>query len=217
MDYTSRAQLRKPPDGEPQDVADLNFNADRIDAFGMGAYICTSTTRPTGVDRWDGLMIKETDTKAYGFWDAAATKWMMFDTVWQTTPLILSFGDATHPVIWNSATQLQKYFRTGNKVDVSVTAAGHASMVINGGAGFGYFKYPLGAVPNDGDAGNGYLGRGFIKPTGAGALTGVNVRKTVSVATREYYVLSSDTDVGYDNTIWGSNMILRYRYSYDME
>lgn len=69
MDYTSKG-LRKPTGPEAADVADINFNADRINSYGMGAFECTSGTRPAAP--WAGLQIFETDTKCTLVWDGTA-------------------------------------------------------------------------------------------------------------------------------------------------
>lgn len=74
---TTRLALTKPTpgSGEPVDVADhLNANWDRLDAA-VGAFVCTSSTRPTGADRWAGRIIFETDTGKMYIWDATDTQW----------------------------------------------------------------------------------------------------------------------------------------------
>jgi hypothetical protein len=53
------------------DVADLNTNADDIDAA-VGMTICTSTTRPSSP--WDGQSIHETDTDNSFVWNGTAWK-----------------------------------------------------------------------------------------------------------------------------------------------
>lgn len=74
---TTRLLLTKPTPGtgEPVDVADhLNGNWDKVDAA-VGAFVCTSGTRPTGADRWAGRIIFETDTGKMYIWDATDTAW----------------------------------------------------------------------------------------------------------------------------------------------
>lgn len=74
---TSKGLIKPNNDNStPADVSQLNTNFDRVDAYGMGAFLCTSTTRPTGADRWDGQIIKETDTKMVCQWDAALARWL---------------------------------------------------------------------------------------------------------------------------------------------
>lgn len=61
---TSKGLIKPNNDNStPADISQLNTNFDRIDGYGMGAYVCTSTTRPIGADRWVGMFIVETDTK----------------------------------------------------------------------------------------------------------------------------------------------------------
>lgn len=74
---TTRLLLTKPTpgSGEPVDVSDhLNGNWDKVDAA-VGAFVCTSGTRPTGADRWAGRLIFETDTGKMYIWDATDTQW----------------------------------------------------------------------------------------------------------------------------------------------
>jgi hypothetical protein len=59
-------------------ATDIATNAANITA--TRATVCTSTTRPT-TGLFVGKLIRETDTKAYGYWDGSA--WVMFDTVMQ--------------------------------------------------------------------------------------------------------------------------------------
>lgn len=77
---TTRLLLRK-PDGDPATgdfvnaPLDLNANFDKIDAA-VGFTICTSGTRPTGTDRWDGRQIYETDTRRAYVWSELITTWL---------------------------------------------------------------------------------------------------------------------------------------------
>jgi hypothetical protein len=78
--FTSRLGLRKPdPDPSTGDfitvTTDINASMDKIDAA-VGKTICTSGTRPTGSDRWDGREIYETDTRRSYMWSAAVTNWL---------------------------------------------------------------------------------------------------------------------------------------------
>lgn len=73
--YTPKG-LSKPGDGDFQDVSVLDGNMDRLDTYGMGPVVCTSTTRPTGTNLWDGMLIYETDTKRLRRYRASDTKWL---------------------------------------------------------------------------------------------------------------------------------------------
>lgn len=77
---TTKLLLRKPdPDPATGDfinvATDINNNADIIDAA-VGYFICTSGTRPTGSNRWDGRPILETDTRRAYVWNNALTTWI---------------------------------------------------------------------------------------------------------------------------------------------
>lgn len=58
--------MEKAEDGEFADQVVYNRGLDKIDLYGMGASICTSTSRPTSP--WTGLTIIETDTKIVRVW-----------------------------------------------------------------------------------------------------------------------------------------------------
>lgn len=59
---TDRLGLSKPDVDEPYDVSiEFGTNLDKIDAA-VGAFECTAATRPTGSDKWSGMLIRETDT-----------------------------------------------------------------------------------------------------------------------------------------------------------
>lgn len=96
--------------GEVVDIAKINDNFERLNLYGMGSFVCTSTTRPGGADRWTGQVIYETDTKATGIYDG--TNWIMYDSVWQpwTNQAFANFVKGT-------STVAGQYFRTGKKVD----------------------------------------------------------------------------------------------------
>lgn len=69
MPDTSSKGLLKPFENENYDVAVVNANTQRINDFAMGAFSCTSTTRPTGSNRWPGLLIYEEDTGITRVWN----------------------------------------------------------------------------------------------------------------------------------------------------
>lgn len=73
--FTNRLGLIKPSGGENLDVDQVNANSDRLDDF-AGAKICTSTTRPTGTDRFPGVQIYETDTGCMRTWDGVRNRWV---------------------------------------------------------------------------------------------------------------------------------------------
>lgn len=69
---TTRLGLTKPDLTDIVDIAQLNSNADKIDT-NIGAYICTSTTRPS--TPYTGQVIYETDSKLT--WTYASGAWKL--------------------------------------------------------------------------------------------------------------------------------------------
>lgn len=77
---TTRLLLRKPdPNPTTGDLinvtTDISDSMDKLDAT-AGFTVCTSGTRPTGTDRWDGRQIYETDTRRTYMWANALTTWL---------------------------------------------------------------------------------------------------------------------------------------------
>jgi hypothetical protein len=72
---TDRLGLSKPDVDEPYDVSiEFGTNLDKIDAA-VGFHECTSSTRPTGSDKWPGMAIRETDTGKCYVLDEDDTNW----------------------------------------------------------------------------------------------------------------------------------------------
>ena len=69
---TTRLGLTKPDGTDLVDIAVLNTNANKIDAA-AGAFVCTSTTRPS--TPYSGQIIYETDTDQSFVWDSATSTW----------------------------------------------------------------------------------------------------------------------------------------------
>jgi hypothetical protein len=69
---TTRLGLTKPDGTDLVDIAVLNTNANKIDAA-VGAFVCTSTTRPS--TPYAGQIIYETDTDQSFVWDSATSAW----------------------------------------------------------------------------------------------------------------------------------------------
>lgn len=74
-DFTSKLLLIKPTTAENADIAQINANMDEIDS-NAGAFICTSTTRPTGTNRFSGQFAYETDKHRLIQWDATNNRWI---------------------------------------------------------------------------------------------------------------------------------------------
>lgn len=71
---TARLGLHKPADDGSEDVnvlTDLNQPYDRLDLY-IQCRVVTSSTRPTGTDRFTGLQIWETDTGKSYIWNGSA-------------------------------------------------------------------------------------------------------------------------------------------------
>jgi hypothetical protein len=113
---TTRLLLRK-PDGDPVtgdniDVdLDISASMDKIDDA-VGAHVCTSGTRPTGSQRWNGRIIKETDTLRMYVWDAGLSFWL---------PLLNGRGSGIGPYLLGTSTDT-----TGEGINSSGTAASTA-------------------------------------------------------------------------------------------
>ena len=69
---TARGLLIKPDTLEAADVAVINANMDKISLYAAGAFLCTSTTRPSAP--WQGMKIYETDTQYSFTW--TGTQWV---------------------------------------------------------------------------------------------------------------------------------------------
>lgn len=77
---TTKLGLRKPdPNPSTGDfinvTTDINNSMDTLDSA-VGVFICTSGTRPTGSQRWDGRDIFETDTRRRYMWSASVNDWL---------------------------------------------------------------------------------------------------------------------------------------------
>lgn len=84
---TSRLGLTKPATTDPVDIAQLNANADKLDAA-VGIFVCTSATRPS--TPWNGLTIYETDTKDTLVYNNAA--WVIINDYDALTTLVSRLG-----------------------------------------------------------------------------------------------------------------------------
>lgn len=100
---------------------------------------CTSASRPASP--YDGMRIFETDTKAFGIWDAATSRWLMYDSAWQNwTPVLVHFDK--NVVIGNGFLR-GRYFRNGKKVSLQVGYQLGTTTSHNGGTGPLQIVYPV--------------------------------------------------------------------------
>jgi hypothetical protein len=113
---------------------------------------CTSSTRPaTGL--FDGMRTYETDTKAYGFYDATAAKWVMFDTQWQSFVPTITLGatgasnDVGTAITIGNGTMLGRYFRAGRKIDLQCWFLIGSTTSYGGKNGYILADYPTGLRP----------------------------------------------------------------------
>lgn len=99
---------------------------------------CTSTTRPATPSPGDQIF--ETDTRAHGVYDSTLG-WLMTDTVWQSAPLLASFGSGAF-ITWNSSQTLNKYMRAGKRLHVEF-GFNIASDAVAGSSGSGRLHVSL--------------------------------------------------------------------------
>ena len=107
---TTRLGLSKPDGSDVVDIAVLNANSDKLD-IAAGAYICTSSTRPT--TPWNGQFIYETDTFTALVYKSSTSTWSPLggSTVGPTPPTGASKGD----LWWDSDTgRLYVYYVDAN-------------------------------------------------------------------------------------------------------
>lgn len=138
------------------------LSADRMNFMEAGIanadfLTCTSTTRPTA-GLFEGMRIYETDTKAYGFYDATAAKWVMFDTQWQSYVPGLTLAstsastDVGSGITLGNGTLVGRYFRTGRKIDLQGWYALGSTTSYGGKNGYILMDYPTGLRPGAGYA-----------------------------------------------------------------
>lgn len=108
----SRTGYVLPAGPEQCDVTVVNANMTKIDAQ-IGAFVCTSTTRPSSP--YSGQIVFETDTQMFAFWSGSA--WIQF--VGPTT------GSAVHEVEYyqSAAQSLPNAADTPLNFDTAVTTS----------------------------------------------------------------------------------------------
>lgn len=149
---TARASIRKPADADNVSaLLDIRDNFDQIDEH-LGYFVCTSGTRPTGVDRFTGRTIWETDTKNRYVW--TGTEWYILNDIYRFKSAIESVSSTT----MQDDNHISFDFEPGTwLVDAYLYASGHASNDIK--VTWSY----------SGTLGN--TGRGCIGPAGSGGDT----------------------------------------------
>lgn len=98
VDYTSRLGLSKQAGSENMDIDKINANFDRLDKV-AGIPFYTSTTRPTGTDRYPGMQIRETDTGLILMWDGA--DWIRPWYIERFRNANIGLGSGQTPYKWN--------------------------------------------------------------------------------------------------------------------
>lgn len=105
MDTTARLLLQKPNSdpvtGDDLDVEVLNANFDKIDGS-IGAEAVTSSTRPVGTARYDGKIIRETDTGIVRIWDGVDWRQVM-----------VANGAGTHLFMSNTEVNITRTLASG--------------------------------------------------------------------------------------------------------
>jgi hypothetical protein len=144
MAYTKQTWTDGANGGTPITAARLQNIENGI--FNADFQTCTSTTRPT-TGLFDGMHIYETDTKAYGFYDATAAKWVMFDTQWQSYQAAVYIGNTSTVWTMGNGTSVGRYYRTGRKIDVAVEIVTGTTTTFNAAAGAVYVNFPPGYAP----------------------------------------------------------------------
>lgn len=169
MSYTKQTWTDGIAGGTPINAARLNAmeagiaNADFL--------TCTSTTRPT-TGLFAGMRIYETDTGAFGIWDAA---WHMWDNIPQSfTPGFTANGGT--PSAGNS-TLVGQYKRMGRHCWIRVYFL--AGSTINGGTTQAFFTIPSAISAA---AGGGYVGEQWITAKYFSTGGGVNFQGICNVS-----------------------------------
>jgi hypothetical protein len=139
---TTKLGLIKPDFVDVVDVADLNTNADDIDAA-VGFAIVTSSTRPSSP--WAGQAIFETDTGLSFSWDGdsweAISGGLLSETTEKTAAYTLALGDIGRIVQMNAS----------GAVDVTVPL--NSAVAFPVGTVIGVYNRSSNAVTVVGDAG----------------------------------------------------------------
>lgn len=131
---TARLLLAKPdPDpvtGDFVDVSVFNGWADKIDAA-ISATVCTASTRPVGADRWDGRIIRETDTRRLLVWNAVQATWDPLNGPFLAASgsrpaspfvnMVIRETDTRKTLIWNSTEGVWDYVGDGLTICTSGT------------------------------------------------------------------------------------------------
>lgn len=173
---TTRLALSKPDENEPYDVSiEHGSNLDKIDAA-ISFTECTSSTRPTGADAWDGRAIIESDTgKAYvredGAWRQIAVftgSAVVIDGALSVSGAI-THGGGTPNVQTFTATGSATWTKPAGAIWVVVELVG------SGGAGGGAASPASGQHTKGGGGGSGV----YVRHVYAASLLGATVAITV--------------------------------------
>jgi hypothetical protein len=168
---TARAGLRKPGTSDFVTVGtDIDDNMDQIDEH-LGALVCTSSTRPTGVDRFTGCIIYETDTLQYLNWDGA--NWQYIGGHFTGTWTVVITGSTSGTATPGNAVITREYHRNGRWVEATV------EYVYGSTTSFGVVGALLIALPVNTVWGNG-------TPIGSGSI--------VDASTNDRWVVSAQVE-----------------------
>jgi len=207
--FTSRLGLRKPATGDNVNVTtDLNDNNDKVDLH-IGDYVCTSSTRPTGVNLFTGRTIFETDTKQWLMWDGSS--WLYRGGALQGTWSFAVTGATSGTGSVGNGTVSANYFRSGDWVDFWVRFTLGSTTSFAPTVGSLAFNLPIATTM----AGTTPIGSGLISDSSSGDrfVVAVLVETSTTVTlplTRASSAITSDS-VPWS---WATNDTIRYSGRY---
>lgn len=161
--FTTRLGLRKPATSDNVNiVTDLNDNYDDIDNH-LGHLVCTSASRPTGSDRFQGRTIYETDTLQTAMWDGSAWVYMNGNL---TGGYTFQITGATSGTATNGNSTINTFYhRNGQWVDFFCRFThGNSGVSLSVVGSFNFLLPPVAATSSNGTI----IGTGLISQATSG-------------------------------------------------
>lgn len=172
---------------------------------------------------WQGFRASAADTGADGVWDG--TRWVFYDTRWQTYVPAIKIGNAT---LWTqgNSTVIGRYYRKGREVSVRVSILLGSTANFNSAASFVTVTAPPGCVPAATLAtdGSSIPTVGTVEVINGGIAWGlVVIGETSAPAGRTFTfypytsanALSSATGSAGSWNLWASGQIVRFSAMYE--